>query len=72
MKLQVQKSAQGPVLAKGEIDWGIVDVNGQKMAGGSYNVPDSPATINYGVTYRGDGTIGIQYSTPLGAPGSCC
>lgn len=66
MKLHVQKSAQGPVLAKGDTDCGLVDINGQKMAGCSYDIPDSTGVISAGGTYTDGGTVGAQYTASCG------
>ncbi len=70
MKLNVRKSAQGPVLAKGtvavtdNVNCGLVDAMGRKIgcetqAGGG--------TVSVGVDPRNGGSVGIQYQT-----NSCC
>lgn len=70
MKLNVRKSAQGPVLAKGtvavndNVDCGLVDAMGRKI-GCSYDTGNG--TISGGYDPRNGGSVGIQYQT-----NSCC
>lgn len=70
MKLNVRKSAQGPVLAKGtvavndSVDCGLVDAMGRKI-GCSYDTGNG--TISAGYDPRNGSSVAIQYKT-----GTCC
>ncbi len=74
MQLNINKTNQGPVLAKGKTtpvtdntSCGIVSVNGSNM-GGCATTTDGGGTWTYGASPSNGGSAGVQYSSTI----TCC